>query len=115
LAIYGDAANRNGHGHNYVVEVTVEGQPDSQTGMVIDLKDLKRILEEEIVQPMDHRFLNYEVPPFDRVIPTTENVAAEIWHRLSPRLDSDRTQLFKVRLYETNDLYVDVEREGSRW
>ena len=64
---YGDAANANGHGHNYVLEVTVAGEPDPVTGMIVDLKQLKDILEGEIVQPMDHRFLNYEVEPFDRV------------------------------------------------
>lgn len=106
--LFGPAANPNGHGHNYIVEVTVEGEPDPVTGMVIDLKDLKAILEQEVVEPMDHRFLNYEVPPFDRVIPTAENIAVEIWRRLEPRVKSSRTRLANVRLFETQDLYVDV-------
>jgi 6-pyruvoyltetrahydropterin/6-carboxytetrahydropterin synthase len=114
--LFGDGANPNGHGHNYIVEVTVEGEPDEVTGMVMDLKSLKDILEEEVVGPMDHRFLNREVPPFDQVIPTTENVAQEIWRRLEPRLSSPSTKLAKVRLFETDDLYVDVEREaGAAW
>jgi 6-pyruvoyltetrahydropterin/6-carboxytetrahydropterin synthase len=113
---FGDGANPNGHGHNYIVEVTVQGEPDEVTGMVMDLKTLKDILEEEVVGPMDHRFLNREVPPFDRVVPTTENVAQEIWRRLEPRLNSPSTKLAKVRLFETDDLYVDVEREaGEAW
>jgi 6-pyruvoyltetrahydropterin/6-carboxytetrahydropterin synthase len=107
-AIYGNDANPNGHGHNYVVQVTVEGDPDETTGMVMDLKVLKDILEEEVVQPMDHRFLNYEVPPFDRVIPTTENVAREIWRRLESRVRSPNSKLARVRLFETEDLFVDV-------
>jgi 6-pyruvoyltetrahydropterin/6-carboxytetrahydropterin synthase len=107
--LFGPDANPNGHGHNYIVEVTVEGDPDPRTGMVMDLKDLKQILEEEVVTPMDHRFLNYEVPPFDRVIPTAENVAAEIWRRLDPRIGQG-AKLAKVRLFETADLYVDVMR-----
>jgi 6-pyruvoyltetrahydropterin/6-carboxytetrahydropterin synthase len=74
----------------------------------MDLKDLKQILEEEVVAPMDHRFLNYEVPPFDRVIPTAENVAREIWRRVVPRVTSEQTRLARVRLFETGDLYVDV-------
>lgn len=111
-ALYGEGANPNGHGHNFVLEVTVEGQPDSKTGMVMDLKDLKEILEEEVVQPMDHRFLNYEVPPFDRVVPTTENVALEIWRRLEARVTNEHAQLSKVRLFETADLYVDVDRRS---
>src|ERR1700758_3477026 len=73
--IYGNAANPNGHGHNYVVEVTVEGETDPVTGMVFDLRDLKQVLNDEVIEPMDHRFLNREVPPFDRVVPTTENIA----------------------------------------
>ena len=95
------------------MEVTVEGEPDPVTGMVIDLKDLKEILEEEVVEPMDHRFLNYEVPPFDRVVPTTANLAQEIWRRLEPRFRLPRTTLARVRLFETADLYVDVIRENG--
>src|SRR4029077_6225599 len=110
-AIYGSNANANGHGHNYVLEVTVEGEPDPVTGMVFDLRELKEILNEQVVEPMDHRFLNREVPPFDRVVPTTENLAVEIWKRLEPRIDrgADRSliRLRNVRLYETSDLYVD--------
>ncbi len=110
--IYGPAANPHGHGHNYVVEVTVEGQPDAVTGMVFDLKELKAILNEEVVEPMDHRFLNHEVPPFDRVVPTTENIAIEIWRRLAARLEAAPAKLRNVRLYETQDLYVDYGGEA---
>ena len=106
-ALYGVDANPNGHGHNYVLEVTVEGQPDGVTGMVFDLRELKQILNEEVVEPMDHRFLNCEVPPFDRIVPTTENVAIEIWKRLEPRIARRNVRLKNVRLYETADLYAD--------
>jgi len=106
-AIYGPNANPNGHGHNYVLEVTVEGDPDPVTGMVFDLRELKIILNEEVVEPMDHRFLNREVEPFDRVIPTTENLALEIWKRLEQRIDRTNIRLKNVRVYETQDLYVD--------
>jgi len=106
-AIYGSNANPNGHGHNYVLEVTVEGDPDPVTGMVFDLRELKSILHEEVVEPMDHRFLNREVAPFDRVIPTTENLALEIWRRLEPRIERTSVHLRNVRIYETSDLYVD--------
>lgn len=105
-ALYGAAANPNGHGHNYILEVTLDGSPDPVTGMVFDLKELKDILKSEIVEPMDHRFLNYEVPPFDRVVPTVENVAVEIWRRLAPRF-SGRVRLQNVRLFETEDLYAE--------
>src|SRR5215470_8767716 len=106
--VYGPNANPNGHGHNYVLEVTVEGDPDRVTGMVFDLRELKEILNQEVVEPMDHRFLNREVPPFDRVVPTAENIAAEIWRRLKGRIGerSQNVRLTNVRLYETADLYV---------
>ncbi len=110
-AIYGANANPNGHGHNYVLEVTVEGEPDPVTGMVFDLRELKQILNEEVVEPMDHRFLNREVPPFDRIVPTTENLAAEIWRRLDPRIGRGDIRLRNVRLYETSDLFVDYGGE----
>jgi 6-pyruvoyltetrahydropterin/6-carboxytetrahydropterin synthase len=109
---YGAAANPNGHGHNYVLEVTLEGEPDPATGMVFDLKKLKEVIQQSVIDPMDHRFLNYEVPPFDKIVPTTENVAAEIWRRLEPHFDAGRARLNNVRLYETEDLYVDYAGEG---
>jgi 6-pyruvoyltetrahydropterin/6-carboxytetrahydropterin synthase len=109
--IYGANANANGHGHNYVVEVSIEGEPDATTGMVFDLRELKEILNREVVDPMDHRFLNREVPPFDRVVPTTENIAQEIWNRLAPSIDRAGVRLKNVRLYETADLYVDCGAE----
>ncbi len=105
--LFGLAANPHGHGHNYVLEVSVEGAPDAVTGMVLDLKELKDVLNREVVEPYDHRFLNYEVPPFDHVIPTAENIARDIWLRLEPSLSRPGRQLRLVRLYETPDLYVD--------
>ena len=105
--IYGPAANPHGHGHNYVLEVSLEGDPDPVTGMVLDLKELKDILNRQIVDTYDHRFLNYEVAPFDQVIPTPENIAIDIWSRLEPRFRSVRARLHGVRVYETPDLFVD--------
>lgn len=111
-ALYGLAANPNGHGHNYVIEVTVEGDTDPVTGMVFDLRELKEIMNREVVEPMDHRFLNREVPPFDHLVPTTENLAAEIWKRLQSPIDRPGVKLRNVRLYETSDLYVDYGGES---
>lgn len=112
-ALFGDSANPHGHGHNFVLEVTLEGEPDAVTGMVLDLKELKEILHREVVDRFDHRFLNYEVPPFDRVIPTPENMAVDIWNRLEPHLSSGSARLCRVRLYETEDLYVDYGGAGG--
>jgi 6-pyruvoyltetrahydropterin/6-carboxytetrahydropterin synthase len=118
LQLFGEESNPNGHGHNYILEVTLEGDPDPITGMVIDLKRVKDILDAEVVELMDHRFLNYEVPPFDKVIPTTANVAIEIWRRLEAAFQSPDYRLAAIRLFETSDLYVDVtgydiEREAT--
>ena len=110
--LYGPAANPKGHGHNYVLEVTLAGDPDPVTGMLYDLKKLKQVMNEAVVDPMDHRFLNYEVPPFDKIVPTAENLAVEIWKRLAPYFAHDeRARLHNVRVYETNDLYVDYSGE----
>jgi 6-pyruvoyltetrahydropterin/6-carboxytetrahydropterin synthase len=112
-AVYGNNANPNGHGHNYVLEVTLEGEPDAVTGMIFDLRELKEILEREVVEPMDHRHLNREVAPFDRTVPTTENIAIEIWNRLEPQIRGAHVKLDNVRLYETADLYVDYGGPGA--
>ncbi len=105
--LFGDAANPRGHGHNFVLEVTLDGDPDPVTGMVFDLKQLKEVLNREVVEPMDHRFLNYEVPPFDKVIPTAENIAMEIWKRLAPHLNTASSRLHSVRLFETENHFVE--------
>ena len=80
--VYGAAANPLGHGHNYIVEVAIAGEPDPVTGMILDLKRLKEILEARVLDIYDHRLLNREVAPFDRIVPTVENIAIDIWERL---------------------------------
>jgi 6-pyruvoyltetrahydropterin/6-carboxytetrahydropterin synthase len=109
--IFGKCNNPHGHGHNYTLEVTVAGEPDPVTGMVLDLKELKEILEREITQRMDHRFLNYEVAELKGQIPTCENIARVIWDLLEPKITQGR--LHKVRLYETTDLFADCTRNGA--
>jgi 6-pyruvoyltetrahydropterin/6-carboxytetrahydropterin synthase len=111
--LFGKASRPSGHGHNYVLEVTVAGDVDPIHGMIMDLKELKRIISEEVVEPYDHRFLNHEVPPFDHVIPTPENIARDAWRRLEPRIHEKNCRLHAVRLYETPDLYVDYLGESS--
>ena len=109
--IFGKCNNPHGHGHNYTLEVTVAGEPDPVTGMVLDLKNLKEILEREVMQRMDHRFLNYEVPELAGQIPTCENIARVIWNLLDPKIKLGK--LHRVRLYETPDLFADCYRNGS--
>lgn len=103
--VFGKCANRNGHGHNYTLEVTVEGEVDPVSGFVVDLKALKDVMDREVVQVYDHRHLNLEVPEFRTTIPTTENIAIAIWRRLEPKIEGAR--LRRVRVYEMPDLFAD--------
>lgn len=103
--VFGKTNNPHGHGHNYQLEVTVAGEVDARTGMVLDLKDLKKLIETEVLETLDHRFLNREVAAFASTIPTTENIAVEIWKVLSSKLKLGK--LHRIRLYETPDLFVD--------
>ena len=110
LRLFGKCNNPLGHGHNYLLEVTVKGRVDARSGFVLDLKELKEILSREVLEAMDHRFLNKEVPEFRDQIPTTENLAIAIWRRLEPRLK--RAQLDRVRVHESPDLFVDYYGEA---
>jgi 6-pyruvoyltetrahydropterin/6-carboxytetrahydropterin synthase len=99
-AVFGDCSNPNWHGHNYELEVTVEGPVDAETGFVMDLKRLKDLVEERVVADVDHKNLNLEVPWLEGVIPSTENVAVAIWERLVDRLPGS-VRLAKVLLQAT--------------
>jgi len=110
--IYGAAANPQSHGHNYVVEVAIEGEPDPVTGMILDLKRLKDLLEERVLSVYDHRLLNREVAAFENKVPTVENIAIDIWSRLAKDIDATgRARLFSVRVQETDDLAVEYRGE----
>lgn len=97
---YGRCTNPHWHGHNYVLEVTVKGQPDLVTGYIIDLARLKQILHRAVVDKCDHRNLNDEVDFLRGIIPSTENLVIAFWHEIAPRLPAP-AQLHCVRLYET--------------
>lgn len=103
---FGKCANRNGHGHNYTLEVTLAGEVDPVTGFVIDLKQLKDVLEQEVIVVYDHRHLNLEVPEFSSTLPTTENIAIAIWRRLEGKIPG-KARLQRVRVYEMPDLFAD--------
>ena len=107
---FGKCANRNGHGHNYTLEVTVAGEIDPVSGFVVDLKDLKTVLEREVVSVYDHRHLNLEVPEFKAANPTTENIAIAIWKRLDGKIPG--AKLHRVRVYELPDLFADYYGES---
>ena len=107
--LFGKCNNANGHGHNYMLEVTVKGAVDPKSGFVVDLKELKDVMSREVLDAFDHRFLNKEVPEFLTKIPTTENIAIAIWQRLAPKLTN--AKLHCVRVYENDDLFVDFYGE----
>lgn len=108
--VFGKCNNPHGHGHNYTLEVTVKGQIDKNSGFVVDLKELKDVMNREVIDAVDHRFLNEEVKEFRDRIPTTENLAVTIWKWLQPKLNVAR--LHRIRLYETPDLFVDYYGEA---
>jgi 6-pyruvoyltetrahydropterin/6-carboxytetrahydropterin synthase len=111
-SIFGLCANRNGHGHNYTLEVTVTGAVDPVSGFVVDLKWLKDVIEHEVLDIYDHRHLNLEVPEFATTIPTTENIAIAIWNRLeAPVSAAGGAKLSRVRVYETDDIFAEYRGE----
>jgi 6-pyruvoyltetrahydropterin/6-carboxytetrahydropterin synthase len=109
--IYGEEGP-HGYGHNYELEVAVEGRIDPETSMVVNLTDLDRILKEEVDRPLDHRNLNTDVPDFARTSPTAENVAAWIWKTISARLERERwpCRLAHVRLRLAPGFTVEIEK-----
>lgn len=105
--LYGKESRPHGHGHNYVLEVTLRGEVDPVHGMVLDLKALKQIIRDNVIDVYDHRFLNREVPPFDTLVPTAENIAQDIWRRLHGPVTAMGSTLHSIRLHESDRLFVD--------
>lgn len=105
--VFGPCANPHGHGHNYLLEVTVAGEVDPETGFCVDLGMLDRVLKEEVVDRLDHQHLNHAVPEFREGgrIPTTENILVLLWERIAPRLAPG--SLVRLRLHEEESFYVD--------
>jgi len=102
--LYGKCSNEHGHGHNYELEITLCGIADRKTGFLFDLKELKSILEEEIIARFDHRHLNYDVPELEGCVPTTEVLAVLVWDILENRLkqfNNREISLYEVKIYET--------------
>ena len=102
------------HGHNYIVETSVRGKPDPRTGMVLNLSLLADYVNEEIFAHVDHRHLNRDVPFLKDVIPTAENMALIFWQRMEKRLERlEGVTLYRIRLYETRDCWVDCYGDAS--
>ncbi len=109
LEIFGKCSNPNWHGHNYVLEVTVAGEPDPETGFVIDLKVLKNIINENILSKVDHKNLNTETDFMSNIIPSAENIAKRIFNVLKNKMPSGR--LYSVKLFETEKNIVEYRGE----
>lgn len=109
--LYDKCNNPNWHGHNYVLEVTIKGKIDPKTGYVVDLKMLKKIINEAIIEKVDHKNLNLDVDFLSGVIPTLENLAVAFWNQLYSRLPNG--ELYKIRLYETEKNFIDYFGEKN--
>ena len=113
-AIYGKCARPHGHGHNYLLDVTVRGSIDARTGMVCDLAALQQLVEELVVEPFDHTFLNKDVPHFASTVPTAENIALHIADRLQGPIAASGAHLHRVRVQESPNNAAEVFAELPR-
>jgi 6-pyruvoyltetrahydropterin/6-carboxytetrahydropterin synthase len=102
--VFGKCNNPNWHGHNYIIEVTVAGEPDPDTGYVIDLGELKSIIKKRVIDPCDHKNLNLEVPFLEGIIPSTENLCKAFFNEIEEefkQIEDNTSILYSVRLQET--------------
>ena len=109
--VFGACANEHGHGHNYILDVTLTGEVDPQTGMLINLTELDRVVHERIIQRLDHRNLNLDIPELADQIPTTEVLARFVFEQLDGVFSQG--QLTAVRIYESDDLWAECRRAYS--
>lgn len=111
--VFGACANPHGHGHDYRLEVTVEGEVDPETGFSVDLARLDAVLREEVIDRLDHQHLNFALPEFapGGLVPTTENILLLLWRRIHRRLENAR--LVRLRLWEGADLWVEWDGGGE--
>jgi 6-pyruvoyltetrahydropterin/6-carboxytetrahydropterin synthase len=105
--VFGRCANKNWHGHNFVLFVTVCGDPDPETGFVMNLKDLSSIIKQEVTEKLDHKNLNLDVPFLEGVMASTENIAIVIWEILEPKIATFGAELSKIKLVETENNFVE--------
>jgi len=110
-SVYGKCANPEGHGHNYTLEVTVRGEFDEESGRVVPIERLDAVVRRRVLDPLDHRFLNREVPEFETLVPTAENIARYVWNQLKGELSP--AVLDRVRLVETRNNSVEYSEEGG--
>jgi 6-pyruvoyltetrahydropterin/6-carboxytetrahydropterin synthase len=105
--VFGRCANKNWHGHNFILYVTVSGTPDPESGFVMNLKDLSAIIKKEVTEKLDHKNLNLDVPFLDGIMTSTENVIIAIWQILEPIIAGYGAALAKLKLVETENNFVE--------
>lgn len=105
--VFGKCSNKNWHGHNYTIFVTVKGIPSEETGFVIDLKDLSVIIKEKVIEPLDHKNLNLDVPFLQGLLASTENVIIKIWEQIEGPIEQAGGELVKIKLEETANNFVE--------
>ena len=110
--LFGSCFSKHGHGHNYILEAYFEGPNCEDTGMIINLRTIDSLMK-EVVAPLDHHHLNLDVEEFKTKIPTTENIAYYCFHKIQNRLKEHSVQLFKVRVFEGDDLWVDYTQKSD--
>ena len=113
-SVFGKCANKNWHGHNYDLRVTVSGTPDPMTGFVMDAKVLSDLIRKHVTNVLDHSNLNLDVNWFEGIQPTTENLTLKIWEHLAPQIAAAGSTLYRVRLYETENIYADYYGPAGR-
>lgn len=106
-AVFGKCSNKNWHGHNFDIYVTVKGTPSTDTGFVINLKDLSYIMKEYVVEALDHKNLNLDVPFMKGVLASTENLVMKIWEEIEEPIKQAGGILSKIKLEETENNYVE--------
>jgi 6-pyruvoyltetrahydropterin/6-carboxytetrahydropterin synthase len=107
--LFGKCSNPNWHGHNYLLEVTVCGEPDPDTGFIVDIKNIKEVVNRNIIEKVDHKNMNVDVGFMKNIIPTTENIASGFWQILEPILKSNSYKLYSVKLFETENNFVEIK------
>ncbi len=105
--VFGKCSNHNWHGHNFTIYVTVKGIPNPDTGFVMNLKDLSRIIKEEVIEPLDHKNLNLDVPFLKGMLASTENVVIQVWDRMKEPIAMAGGELAKIKLVETENNFVE--------
>lgn len=105
--VFGKCSNQNWHGHNFEIYVTVKGIPNRDTGFVINLKDLSKIIKEKVIEPLDHKNLNLDVPFLSGMLASTENVVIQVWEEIKKPIEESGGELVKIKLVETENNYVE--------